>query len=427
MALTDSGSFPVVTARRDAVEAAGVPLTVVRMSTVIAGGHSTRSICHPTELLASASVAGFCWDSTDDTTTNWYPQGVTGSGDGMNGSVLYPPCDGCAGRKIVAVSWHSGSGYQPYGNDGLARVTFVDVTAGTTGAPYRHVLLVEPDGTSARFHAVSSHADGLIWYGNKLFLLTGGDAGVAGGGLVVRVFDLRHFWQLSSTSSGDVGCTSTICSAAYSGFALPEIGYYQFPDGAVCDPLRTGDAAAASHPCFTSVSLDRSTVPDSLITTEYDDQGPQGRILRWPLDASTALLKAGSDGFVRPSQGWLSPVYRMQGAAFTGGSGVIEGLCPNGVPPVSNMPAGPNNEAVYHGFAKSCLHKATISADGTLAVHYWTTAPGNSENLSYWPSSGELWLVNEFRGATDTAVSPPVAYPGDRLVLALNCPALTCT
>jgi hypothetical protein len=409
MTLTDNGSFPVVTGQRDAVEAAGVPLTVVRMSTIIAGGYDTRATCHPTDLRVTASVAGFCWTTTDDTTTTWYPQGITGSGDGMNGSVLYPPCDGCAGRKVVAVSWHGT-------NDALARVTFVDVANGT----YRHVLLVEPDSTSARFHAVQSHADGIMWYGNKLFLVSGGTR-------VVRVFDLTHFWQMSSTTSGTVGCTASSCSAAYSGFALPEIGYYQFADAAGCEPLRTNDPSAPTHPCFTSVSLDRSTTPDSLITTEYDDQGPQGRILRWPLDAATALLKPGPDSLVRPTQGWTSPVFRMQGAAFTGSHAVIEGLCPNGEPPVSNMPVGPHNEAVYHGFAKACLHKATISADGTLDVHYWTTAPLNSENVSYWPASGELWLLNEFRGSTDTYVTPPKAYPGDRLVLALHCPDLACT
>ncbi|GAA5190567.1 hypothetical protein GCM10023322_46020 [Rugosimonospora acidiphila] len=427
MRLTDAGSFPTITGYRNAVEASSRPLSVVRMSTLIAGGYATRAVCHPTDLRVTASVAGFCWDSTDDTTTNWYPQGVTGSGDGMNGTDLYPPCDGCAGRKVVAVSWHSGAGYTPYGNDGLARVTFVDVTNGTAGAPYRHALLVEPDNSAAGYHAIESHADGIMWYGNKLYLATGGDQGAPGAGRVIRVFDLTHFWQMSSTTSGAVGCTATACSAAYSLFALPEIGYYQYPDGAVCDPLRTGDPASLTDPCFNSISLDRSTVPDSLIAVEYDDQGPHGRILRWPLDASTALLKPGSDGYVRPDQGWTSPVYRMQGAVFTGGSGVIEGLCPNGAPPVVGMPNDPANDAIVDGFAKSCLHKATISANGSLDVHYWTTTMTNAENLSYWPSTGQLWLMNEFRGTTDTKVSPPVAYPSDRLVLAIHCPSLTCS
>ncbi|MGW0811225.1 helix-turn-helix transcriptional regulator [Nonomuraea sp. NPDC002799] len=123
-----------------------------------------------------------------------------GSGDGMNGSVLYPPCDGCAGRKIVAVSWRSGASHE-YGANRLARVTFVDVTSGAARAPYRHVLLVEPDGSAEGFREVASHADGISWYGNKLFLVTGGDPDVFGGDRLVRVFDLTHIWKMNSTAS----------------------------------------------------------------------------------------------------------------------------------------------------------------------------------------------------------------------------------
>ncbi|MEU7857698.1 hypothetical protein [Nonomuraea sp. NPDC049141] len=57
---------------------------------------------------------------------------------------------------------------------------------------------------------------------------------------------------------------------------------------------------------------------------------------------------------------------------------------------------------------------------GTLDVHYLTTAPGNTQNISYWPASGEAWLVNEFRGDHDGV------YASDRLVPALSCPNLSC-
>lgn len=412
MSLDDAGSFSTITALRDAVEASSRPLTVVSLDQVLSGGYSTRSICHPTDVVSTTTPTGFCWTTTDDTTGNWFPQGITGSGDAMNGSVLYPTCDTCAGRKIVAVSWHSGTAYTEWGNDSLARVSFVDVTNGLSGATYRHVLLVEPDNTSAGYHEIASHADGIMMYGNKLFLVTGGDAGRPGAGRVVRVFDLRHIWQMSSTSSGSVGCTSTACSAAYHSFALPEIGYYQFPDGNVCTPLSGGD------PCFTSVSLDRSSSPDAMVTTEYDDSGAGGRILRWPLDGSTALLAPSADGLVHPVEGWSSPVWKMQGAVMTGSHGVIDGLCPNGAPAVSYMGGGTANQ--FGGHDKYCLHKFTVSADrSTLDVHYWTTIPENSENVSYWPSSGELWSVNEFKGDG--------TYPSDRLVLHWSCSGLTCS
>ncbi|MBT2229772.1 hypothetical protein [Nonomuraea sp. NEAU-A123] len=402
--------FTSTMAARDSVVST-LPVTKVRMDAVIAGGYLTRAICHPTNLHLSAQVSGFCWNSTDDTTANWFPQGITGSGDGMNGSVLYPPCDGCAGRKIVAVSWRSGASHE-YGANRLARVTFVDVTNGAAGAPYGHVLLVEPDDSAEGFREIASHADGISWYGNKLFLVTGGDPDVSGGDRLVRVFDLTHVWKMNSTASGNVGCLGGVCSAAYSRYALPQIGYYRLSSPAVCVSL---DLA---RPCLNGVSLDRSGT-DHLTTVEYRKGGSGGKILRWPLDASTALLKTGSDGLVHPTEGWTSPIWDLQGGVFTGNEGIFVGLCPEGSPSVTYMPGG--TASVSGEFRKSCLHRVTVSADhSTLDVRYLTTAPGNAQNISYWPASGEAWLVNEFRGDTDGV------YASDRLVLALSCPDLSC-
>jgi hypothetical protein len=405
------GDFTTVTHDRDLVEASSRPLDVVSMATLVSSGYSTRAICHPTDVHSTTAPIGFCWTTTDDTTGNWYPQGITGSGDAMNGSDLYPTCDTCAGRKIVAVSWHSGAAYTEFGDDTLARVSFADVTNGMADAVYSHALLVEPDTTGAGYHAIASHADGIMWYGNKLFLVTGGDSGRAGSDRVIRVFDVRHFWQMTSTASGTVGCTASACSAAYSKFALPEIGYYQFPDDHICTPVTGND------PCFTSVSLDRSSSPDAMVTTEYQS-GSGGRILRWPLDGTSALLAPGSDGQVHPSEGWSSPVYLMQGAVMTGNQGVIEGLCPDGAPAVTYMPGG--TSATDGPYNKSCLHKFTVPSDrSSLDIHYWTTSPGNSENLSYWPASGDLLLVNEYKGDGSS-------YGSDRLVLDWHCTGLTC-
>lgn len=402
-----------ITATRDAVENAGHPLTVVPMQTVVGGGYTTQAICHPTDVHSSTTPSGFCWNATDDTTGNWYPQGITGSGDATGSSDLYATCPTCSGHKIVAVSWHASSAYTEFGDNGLARVSFVDVTSSLANAFYRHVLLVEPDESSAGYHRILNHADGIAWYGDLLFLATGGDADdTAERSRVIRVFDLRHFWQMSSTSSGAVGCTASTCSAAYSLFALPEVGYYQFPDGNVCTPVTGND------PCFTSVSLDRSTTPNALVTTEYYEPGAGGRILRWPLNSTSHLLQTSADGLVHPVEGWSSPIYRMQGAVTYGSHVVIEGLCPDGEPAVSYMPGG--TAAVSGGFTKSCLHKGTFdSGRSTIDLHYWTTSPGNSENLDYWPSSGQLLLVNEFKGSG--------GYPGDRLVLDWACTGLTCS
>lgn len=407
-------------ALRDQV-AAAFPVVKSTLSAVIApGGHTTRAICHPTNVVIGAT--GFCWNTTDDTTNSWFPQGITGSGDGVNGSVLYSPCPGCPGRKVVATSWRSGNAH-PAGANKLARVTFTDVTGGLAGAVYRHALLVEPDGSAEGFREINSHADGLTWYGNKLLLFTGGDTpGLAGAQTLVRIFDLTQFWRMNSTSSGNVGCVGGVCSAAWSEFALPQIGSYTFSTPATCVSLD------AQRPCFHGVSLDRSGA-DHVVTVEYVPGGSGGRILRWPLDAATARLLPGSDGLVRPTEGWASPVWDTQGAAFTGREGVISGRCPDGYPAVSYMP----NVAVPGGgykalvsangttYSKSCLHRVTIAADrSSIGTSYLSIAPGNSQNLAYWPSSQELWLVNEYRGDTSGT------YGSNRLVLSLTCPGLAC-
>jgi hypothetical protein len=30
-----------------------------------------------------------------------------------------------------------------------------------------------------------------------------------------------------------------------------------------------------------------------------------------------------------------------------------------------------------------------------VSTTVWTKAPKNTENLSYWPATGELWLISE--------------------------------
>ncbi|WP_163572812.1 hypothetical protein [Fodinicola feengrottensis] len=409
MTLTDNGSFPVVTGQRNAVEAAGAPLTVVRLNTIIAGGYDTRAICHPTDLRVTASVAGFCWTTTDDSTTTWYPQGITGSGDGVNGSVLYPPCDGCAGRKIVAVSWHGT-------NDALARVTFVDVANGT----YRHVLLVEPDSASTRFHAVESHADGIMWYGNKLFLVSGGTR-------VVRVFDLTHFWQMRAPRPARS--------------VVPRRSARRRIPASRCRKSATTSSRTrrAANRCVPTIPP-RPPIPASPASRSTGPPSPT----RWsPANTTTRVHRAAS------CAGPWTPAQHSSNPERTGSYAPVKaGLRPSSV---CREPFSPAATALSQACAPTASHQSatcrpapttrpstTVSPRPAyirrlsprrdpLDVHYWTTAPLNSENVSYWPSSGELWLLNEFRGSTDTYVNPPKAYPGDRLVLALHCPALICS
>ena len=65
---------------------------------------------------------------------------------------------------------------------------------------------------------------------------------------------------------------------------------------------------------FSFVSVDRSTIPASLVTGEYRKGEPGGRVLRWALGARDGRIVAG-----RAWQAFSSPVGSMQGALSLNG------------------------------------------------------------------------------------------------------------
>ncbi|GAA3521640.1 hypothetical protein [Actinocatenispora rupis] len=321
------------------------PLTDVLASV----NYPTRALCHDTYLNASLSPAGFCWQSgADDTDNTWIPQGLTGSDDST--------APGVGGRRVVAVDWHYGT--PPNGTDVDAnkyvRVSFVDTSNGT----YRHALLVEPTSDDD-FAAVASHGDGLVWSGHRLFLVSS---------TVIRVFDLNHFWAMDA-SSATVGLgTDGRYHARYHAWALPMVGSYWYAGGGCA--VQTG-----VKPCFSSVALDHSD--GSLVSVEYVAGQSGGRVVRWPVDASTGLLATDGVGDVHATEAFSSPVWAMQGATAYGGYFVIAGTCPEFAGQAGDHP--------------SCLHGGV----GGVSTSSLTEAPVNTQNLAYWPDTGALWLVNE--------------------------------
>lgn len=98
------------------------------------------------------SVA-YGFSPADATTSEWTPQGISGSSDADPGGLV-------GGRRIHAVSW--------YGKGQTAvRVSFVDVASGR----YRNVLLVKPKAGGTRFDQVRGvHAGGIAWLGKYLYV-----------------------------------------------------------------------------------------------------------------------------------------------------------------------------------------------------------------------------------------------------------------
>jgi hypothetical protein len=84
-----------------------LPTTSVKE--VVDSANRTGSSCSP----HPNAVAAFCWESGDNTTTDWYPQGITTSADASaNGQY--------EGKTVVLASWY----YSGSGNNKGARLSF---------------------------------------------------------------------------------------------------------------------------------------------------------------------------------------------------------------------------------------------------------------------------------------------------------------
>ncbi|KAJ6441248.1 hypothetical protein O9K51_07044 [Purpureocillium lavendulum] len=306
-------------------------------------------LCHDTNLKAELRPTGFCWNAADDTSGEWVPQGITGSGDAAAGGTV-------GGRRLIAASWH-------YTDDKFARVSIADFSKPSKGVGYHHLLLVQPtaDGNFASVENV--HADGLTWVGNRLFLATGSR---------LQVYDLGHIWK-TQTGGGHAAKVGLVADGAYArwhGWALPMVAEYRTA-WAAGGKWKSCAPATGSTPCLNSISL----APDrkSLVTAEfYNAKAGGGRVVRWALDAATGLPTG------KATEAFASPVWRQQGIATDGKAFYVSGDCP-GAPPPNDV----NNHI--------CIHKAQPDA----APHVLTKAPPLTQNLAYWPRTGELWGLNE--------------------------------
>ncbi|MGW1977995.1 hypothetical protein [Streptomyces sp. NPDC001889] len=346
-----------------AVEEQGAVTVRNATQVLTSGGRTGRpGLCHGTGLATRLDPGGFCWDAADDTSNSytdaggWTPQGLTGSHDAQPNGLW-------EGRTASLASWHFSRGMQgpnPVPNE-FARVSLVN--AENNQIRYNHLLLVRPtlgaDG-KGNFTKVGAHADGVVWYGNKVFVANG---------RWLQVYDLRHIWKVNSSTEA-VGVNGGASSARWSNYALPMIGeYVTTADGGACS-VTTGD-----RPCLNSLSLDR-TGQDGLVSAEYKRGAAGGRVIRWALNADTALPHG------HATAAYSSPIWAMQGAATDGTDWYLAGDCPQGVGDGSGDPSG----ARY-----SCIHKTRPGA----APHVLTTSPVYTQNLGYAPATGRIWGLNE--------------------------------
>jgi len=322
------------------ITALGTKMTPVTLTDVM--GNLNRDgdpVSASTMSRATGFVWGFDWNSDDNTSSVWWPQGVSGSFDA-------DPSGLKDGFDIVLVSWH----YEPSGSedDRGVRISFADVSS-TSDVNYRNVLLVKPSGSSSApsYGIVSVHAGGIAWVGDYLY--------VADTSYGLRVFDTRRILQVNSYAT-EIGCDSAgDCSAYGYEYVLPQVSRYRLPDCG-CDTK------------FSFVGLDQSTSPPSLLTGEYESSSIAGKLVRWPLDASTGLLAGGA--FTTATEAYVAQQDRMQGAASYDGETWLSCSSQSG-----------SYGKLYH-----------VNTSGSTG-YTWTYGP---EDLAIEPLTGRMWSATEF-------------------------------
>lgn len=294
----------------------------------------------------------YCWDPGDSKVDYWIPQGVTGSADADD--------DGLWGEnRILLVSWH----YDDSAPDKGVRVSFVDMK----NRKYRHVLLVEPTA-NANYKAVPIHAGGLAWLGHYLYV-----ADTDGG---LRVFDVERLLEVSDAQDS-IGKSGSDYYAYNYKYVLPQVGWYR-------QSVRTDCVPSASQLCFSSLSLDRSTTPDTLVVGEYrngrstDTAVDGGRVVRYRVDASSRQLeltsgKAVPQDVVTVPRSNLQGVQTWQGRYYLGRS--------------SNR-------------NHSWMHSGVLN--GTTDSHSWAIG-GEDLYHEHGPgiTAGKLWTVTEHAWSED--------------------------
>ncbi|WP_330331876.1 VCBS repeat-containing protein [Streptomyces sp. NBC_00536] len=378
--------------RVSAFESAHPALRRVKAADVLAapdGALTGRALCHPSNI---AGAQGFCWNTTDDATGAWTPQGLTGSGESPQSQTLV------GGRKVLISTW--------YGDGGSERITLVDVTD-PAHVTYRHLQLAALNSSGDNYTPIlGGHGHGVVWAGSKLY--------VASTGSSLDVFDLNDIWKMDVTTGTGFGLDAGgKAQGAGHAYVLPRQGTYDYTgQGTGCGAY----AGVSQRPCITAASLDLTGAQPALVTAEGDPSKVEGDfgkaaapVVRWPIDPATGLLKADAAGRVQASEAFASPMGGTQGVAMNNGRLVFAGPCPEFVP--AEHQADQSNIRQFQG----CLYDARPGEPVRLV----TRTAVNPENLSYWPGSDQLWVINEAPGERVVVSTPwPKATPAGMVRLA---------
>ncbi|GAB3265245.1 hypothetical protein GCM10027425_30610 [Alteromonas gracilis] len=238
------------------------------------------------------------------------------------------------GRRLLVTSW--------YAKDDLgSRVSVLDRDT----LRYRHVLLVRPDADGGVAPA-KVHAGGLVWWGRWLHV-----AGTKRGLLafcwddLVRVDD-EHLAETHGYR-----------------WVLPLRASYA---------ARTDEGTEALRYSF--VSLDRTSSPPHLVAGEYGRGSAPTRLARFALDRASGQLAVDPMGASAPGVLADAGVRGMQGVCVVDDRWYLT--------------------ASAGSWRPGSLH---VGSPGSFRKRWWSL-PVGPEDLSYWPSTDELWSLSEYPG-----------------------------
>ncbi|MEW2493638.1 hypothetical protein AB0942_08825 [Streptomyces nodosus] len=346
-----------------------------------------RSACDTDETAAlpvkPTATRAYCWDRRDATSTRWLPRSVTTSGD----SDAYGHW---GADRVVLSGWtqHDPRSDTPAEDRGLARIAFIDANNPDSFA-YRWALLVAPLDGGKDFTPVRSGVSGMVWYQDKLFV-TARDS--------LLVFDLHRILRVDGDGAA-VGRVKGGYSANGYRYVLPTVGSYRLSGGS----CSTDDDRAA--PCFTSLSLDRTSTPDSLVASEWFAPGDSGRTARvWRYAFSTApgrggLLATDAHGDAGATEAYRTEVSGVQGVLSHREFGAEKADWY-----VDRTPVVGGRHGTLWRQSTSGAKATTCAVDETHACWGRHTA-----SLSYWAETDELWTLTEGAAGGDDEGGPAAA------------------
>jgi hypothetical protein len=309
---------------------------------------------------AANQVTGFKWNSGDEQTNEWRPQGIGGFTWGN--------------KKFLVVSWY---GVDPGTVAGVnnqhkgVRIALVDIT-NMSAITYRLILLVQNSANMSNsalykasnpytqlgsFCPVTIHAGGVTCHAGKLY--------VADTKLGMRVFDLTKFVSAQGDDT-ETRCgkeTNGDLKAFNYGYILPQIGYYKITNANPYSCIELGEGAtSASKYLWTAQYVTESeTITPQVFGFSVNDAGQVSTTVQ-----PTIITPIDNDN--TPVHG-IQGVFRMANKTFMSTTG----------------------NSSYEG----STGRLTRYNDGTAAGtrYRW---PHGAEDLYRDPATGYLWCLTEY-------------------------------